>query len=248
MSNDIIVMSERADIFTRALTDRFGAERLFWKTRKPVGTPHWNFQNSEVEVAPHGATPPDGAVIVTQTESDFLFQGPGGMVVKVKTTPPFDLFYAKNKDRARPAMFVANVEVDLSIYCSYSAASEDVILSASSSIPLPEEVHTYNALLEHIRALKKVLKACHFNEVNYPSPINVDEPVDDAPWIERFPANRGNSSIWWAGIYWENDFTLERKKAAPFVAALARLLDTPLASRFANEPREHRHYHNYTGT
>ena len=53
-------------------------------------------------------------------------------------------------------------------------------------MPLPEEEDTHKALLEHIRALEKALKACHFKVVNYPSTAHAHEPVDDRPWIEHF--------------------------------------------------------------
>ena len=248
MSNDLIVLSERADIFTRALIDRIGDERLFWKTRKRVGAPRWNVQTTEVEVAPSDTTTPEGAIVVEQIESNFFLQGPGGMAVDVWSTPRFKWFYAKNKDRARPAMFVADVEVDLSLYCSYSAASEEPILSASTSMPLSEEEDTHKALLKHIRALEKALKACHFKVVNYPSTSRTHDPMNDRPWIERFQPNRDEPSMWSAGIYWEDEFTLERKKVVPFVDAVARLLDIPLASRIEEDSGEDLRCRRETGT
>lgn len=247
MSNDLIVLSERADIFTRALINRIGDERLFWKTRKRVGAPQWNFQTTEVEVAPSGATPPEGAIIVEQTESVFDLQGPGGMAVRVWSTPRFRWLYAKNKYRARPAMFVADVDVDLSLYCSYSAASVELMLSASTSMPLPEEEDAHKALLEHIRALKKALKVCHFKVVN-PSTSHAHGPVDDRPWIARECPNHDDPSMWSAGIYWVDQFTLERKKVVPFVDAVARLLDTPIASRIEVDFGEDRRCRRETGT
>ena len=236
MSNDLLVLAARADLFTRALIARLGEERLFWKTRKRVGPPEWDFQTTEVEVAPGDAAPPDGAIVVSQTESAFSLQGPRGMAVDVWTTPPFQWFYAKNKKRARPAMFVAHVAVDRSVYCTYAAASEERIMRASGAIPLPEEVDAHEALLKHKRALEKALKACHFRVVNAPSTGHVHGPVDELPRIERFPPKRGEPGMWSAGIYWEEALTLERKEVAPFVDAVARLLDTPLACRIQGEP------------
>ena len=217
MSNDLIVLSARADEFTRALADHVGADRLFWRSRRRVGRPKWQFQEVEVQQALPGASPSPGSIEVEQHQSEFLLLSAAGLEVTVWSTPPFKWFYAKNPDRSRPAMFVANVRVDLCESVEWAGAPQDGELQFEQGMvaPRPHEEELHSRISAQGKAYRAAFKKCGFKVV---------EAVE-APFLERSPASHDSATHWTSVISWEAEFELERKKVNPFVEAVVKILE-----------------------